>query len=929
MGIRRFFEKLLSVPAEQMKLFSLLALASFLQSLQMVFLDAVSSGVYLGTYGVIDLAFTFVWGGMLLIIAGFWIASLEHQFGAGFIGFLGTAFVVQVLLLWGYENGIKVSVDIAFGIKFAYRLILFAGFWALALRFLTLDLQSKRFLGVVLFDFLGVVTGGLIVWTLLPVWGISFFWFVSVGLLFALMGVCSRLLSFQKQAPEILPKKNGGVREPTQLKLMYLIFGVAFVYAASRCLIEYILCIDVLQIKGLSLDSIAALFGGIWALVGLSCFVGMVILYRLRHAFHIMYGMFMLACLPVVSYLGWAAQMVWVVFFAKVLFEALSYCCVAYYFRMIPRPLSHGHTYRLKIFRLCLFEPVGFIMVGSVFYFFPFAQAAVFLSVILTCVFIALLLDGQTEYAKVLLSAFKTFRWRGGRLIITNPKVIAFITEKTNSQNADEVIYFLRVLEDARFNRFPSFLRKALKHSDERVRCFALSRIEKGGYRMFRKAMADVLDKDDSPLVRQTALRVLCAIKEKYSEEKAILYLDDPDLRKGALIGLLKTGGEGILIASEGLNKLAFSNNPKHRLEAAEILEQTALKGFFRLVLRLMQDENWQVREQALLAAGRIAHPQFLPVIFKSLNSLRLRDKALQALKEFGPKAYPAIEQALMSNERTQMCKRTLVSYLWISEEADAQNVLMSVLQKTPFSLRFDILRHLKVSDVRVGKRKRQRIFIPLIETDFRQAITVLLLIKDLQVAPTHDAEESFGLLRDSLKAEFFKIQKSMLMELEILLDLQLFRQAVDVMLSHDTTPEQKVAAAGMIEDLLPKKLLSVRSIIKEMDFETRLEKLPAAHRMNENNLSDQLTFIMSSWSYRSHWTKACALYCIRKLGDVTLLPSVKEALKDKNPLIRENAVWALGRLIASPKELRKLVLPFKKDENAAVRATAAAVLES
>ena len=141
---------------------------------------------------------------------------------------------------------------------------------------------------------------------------------------------------------------------------------------------------------------------------------------------------------------------------------------------------------------------------------------------------------------------------------------------------------------------------------------------------------------------------------------------------------------------------MAVSKSVRQRREAAEILEETGIKGFFRLVLRLMNDEDLLVREKAVLAAGHIKHPSFLPVLFRSLNSLELRDKALQAIKEFGSKAYPAIEEALLSSERTWLCKKTLVSFLWINEDSGAQKVLFKALKKTPFALRFDILRHLK-----------------------------------------------------------------------------------------------------------------------------------------------------------------------------------------------------------------------------------------
>lgn len=927
--IRRTLEKILTFSSEELLLLTLLGVLAFLQGMAGTWADVLASGLYLGTYGRIDLAFEFVWGGFLLMPAGLLLLKTEHRFGEGYPWFLGGLFLGLAGLLAGFYQGMAWPIDVFFGLKFALQVLLLGGFWALASRFMTLTLDSKRFLGIVLLDLIGRIFGGFSAGSIAFIDGFDLFWLILIMTVFGMFLLSGWILSFQKETPEVRPTRNGGVQEPSQMKLVYLIYSAAFLIAFALCQVDYIYLLAVLETVGENKTAAMTLMGQITAFAGSTAFAGTLILYRLRHRFHLIHGLLIIALLPLLAAVGLSSGQTAIVFLADILFVVLAYCCVAYYFRMLPRPLSHGKSFRLKAMRFVLFRPLGFMAAALGFYFFPFSDfvwpAALGTAILLSGVIIGT----QAEYAKVLLSAFKSFRWRGGRLIITNRKVLSYVTQKALSYDPDEAIYFLRVLEEAQADCYKSYLRRALKHPDERVRCFALTRVEKGRYRMFKKVLADLLTHDESPAVRSAVLRVLCTIGEKYAEEKAVLYLDHPDLRQGALIGLLKSGGEGILIASEGVNRLAASKSAKHRLEAAEILEETGIKGFFRLVLKLMNDEDLHVREKAVLAAGRMKHPSFLPILFRSLNSLELRDKALQAIKEFGPKAYPAISEALLSPERTWMCKKTLVSFLWINEDTEAQKILFKALKRTPFALRFDILRHLKESSFQTGTRRRRKMLLPLIQADEGQGLILKSLKKALKIAPVHEAQEAFELLQKALDRELQKVRHSLLMELALLYPAALFRKAVDCLLSRTSSAEQRRMALELIEDQLPRKQRRLKVILKTAQETAADEKAfyPTSQK-DELSMNEALAILLKNKSYRLPWTKACALLAIRKIGEVSLTSTVTEMLTDTHPLIREGAVWALGRLVPEEQELLRLLMPLKDDPVSAVRLTVQAVLE-
>lgn len=926
--LKKTFENLLSLGTGQVYTISMLGLFAFLQSVSIVLFDGVATGLYLGTFGTLDLSILFVAAAVLLSVAGFFTIGIERRFGKGLSTFFIIAVVLQICLLMALNSGWKQALDILFVSKFAYRLLISVGFWALALRFIVLDLDSKKFLFIVLMDFAGLMIGGYSLPMLSLGMSLSALLWLNAFLGIVFICLYRTIAGTEKNAPLDVRRRNGGVSEPAQINLMHLIFCTSFLYAGIKCFIDDILCTELAYNFPQQPVLITSVMGAVWGTIGLLSIAGLIIFYHIRTQFSVIYGLVIIALLPIFTFFGWWGQLLSLAITAKIIFEIVSYFCISYYFRMIPRPLTHGHKLRLKVMRLVLFEPIGFAFVALFFYFTPIVVVIAFVSLFLTLFSVSVLHLTRVEYANVLLSSFKTFRWRGGRLLINTPKVISFVTEKAASKNPDEAIYFLRVLEDAKHAKYAHYIGRALKHSEERVRNFALDRIERHNFRTFNKTVSQMLDKDTSQTVRQTALRVLCATGEKYSQEKAILYLDDPALKKGALVALLKSGGEGVLVASEGVNKLVASAKTADRLEAAQILEESAIKGFYRLILSLMKDKDVNVRCSALLAAGRIAHPLLLPSIFKALENLNLRDCAIQALKYYSIKAYPAIEQALIDERTSTIIKNTLITYLWVCEDSAAHHTMINALGRVVFLERLNMLYHLKDRKIAISSRKRAQILRPLIDKDYRQAVTILRLVKDFSYAPIYEAEESFRALRDSLENEFFQIRQSLLLELKLLFPSNIVQQAVTILLTQDKN-DYDAAAIGIVEDMLAGKMHRLSFILKDMSFDKRLEHIPALAPKMDRSMSGLLSFIISKSSYRSPWTRACALMCARKIGDIALLPDILDTLQESNPLMLESAVWALGRMGLSQKELKKYLTPLIDNPHQSVRQTVDDILES
>ncbi|MGN1091743.1 MAG: HEAT repeat domain-containing protein, partial [Alphaproteobacteria bacterium] len=722
-------------------------------------------------------------------------------------------------------------------------------------------------------------------------------------------------------------KKNGGINEKTQTTLVYLIYTTGFLFAAIFAFVDYTLCLQALKEMGKNTSQIMRFFGLTWGLIGGFALFALSMLYSLRRSFHIIIPLMILSFLPLTCSLGYFSDTLWIVLFSKICVDLILYFCMGYYFRMLSRPLSRSEQTKLKASTFLIAVPAGFAFTSLTFYFTVFDKSALFLACMLSVLFLLALIDDQNEYAKVLLSNFKNFRWRGGRLIITSPTVLQYIVQKTESQNAAEAIYFLRVLEESQVPNLKRHLRHALNHLHPKVRCFALESIERNDLHMFKKTLSDVMDKDLDVEVRQKALEVFCALGEKYGTEKAILYLDDNDLKKGALIGLLKNGGEGVLIASDGLNKLVHSKNYLQRLQAAQILTQAPKKGFFRSVLALMQDSNLVVQKQAFHAAGLNKHPALLDLLFKGLEQINLRDEALAALDNFGSVAYAQIKDALSGTTYGEACKKNLIRFLWIKDDVEAKHILLACLKKMPVDLRIYAMTFLSKKTIYLSKKQRRKIFVPLIEMDFKQALTMLLLIQDLRETSLLEDKTYFDLLIDSLYNDFLKIRYCLLSELVFLFPSSFMQQATQILKNTASTEEEKKLAQSTLDDILPKKEKTLRFITDDANLARRIEKLPP-RLQNKTNFDKQFSFILRGKSYRSLWTKLCALTCIRRINDVSVVKDVADLLSDKNALIRQAALWTLDRLVVDKKQRKRLFLPLSHDSNSDVANQAAQLLK-
>ena len=179
--------------------------------------------------------------------------------------------------------------------------------------------------------------------------------------------------------------------------------------------------------------------------------------------------------------------------------------------------------------------------------------------------------------------------------------------------------------------------------------------------------------------------------------------------------------------------------------------------------------------------------------------------------------------------------------------------------------------------------------------------------IQSQTLSPTHETEEAFLFLRRALQEDIFQTRKLILLQLQLLKTHPLFSKAVRILLS--PARDQYGAALGVVQDFIPAKLYKkIKPIILLNDADVKPHG-PARVISEEQAVESLSQFLLKPPFVLPPWIKATALYALRKLGYEEGKDAVSEALKDKNPLVLEAAIWALVRLEKDKNELHRALL--------------------
>ncbi|MCP9495597.1 MAG: HEAT repeat domain-containing protein [Pyrinomonadaceae bacterium MAG19_C2-C3] len=914
----------------------LLLVHSFAQGTSLIFLETPANTFFLRKFSVEAMPYVYMLTAGISTVLGFGYAKLQARIAPSKL--LITTLVVVSISTAAFYLALSVSDSkwVVMGLmvwKDVHWILQGIEFWALA-GFLLNVRQGKRLFALVgTGEIVASIFGGLSVPFIVGYLGtLNLVLFSLAGSVLSLVVLVYTLRVF---AVRFVPtedetetkKESKSLYELCKEPYLFLFFSLSLLSYIGFYFVDYVFY-DRVESGFPDEQQLASFFGIFFAMLGVvdlisSAFVSGRMLTR--------YGLsFGLLALPVsiavttgsavTGYLlfGSAAVFLWMIVATKLLDEVIRSSIQAPAFRILYQPLPIGKRLHTQAVRESIVEPVAIGLSGAILLLLTSTLALqaihllyIVLIIIAACIVLSVLL--RRAYTIELTAALTRKKRFGGHSIsMTDQSSFDVIEKSLESANANQVIYCLNLLEENEHPAHETFLLKSLNHTEPEVRRYALKRIEAlrvaaaiepvrqlvlsmsmcltpnqpSGIEPVRQL---VLSDSDANL-RGQVLRAMCAIggDEVFDKVPAFLASTEPEVRKGAMVGLLRSGGiDGVLTAGASLNDLLIDVDSGERKLAAQVLGDVGIFNFYQPLVKLLRDENMEVRKAALTAAGKVKNLNLLPLMLENLSIAAVREAASSALVNFGKDIIPELEAALTSKEHSNALRIRVAQICGRIGGDNALAMLGRNINLPNESVRGHILSALVMCKYKASPAESSKID-EAIKAEVRDATWALIAAEDIGIDEVSDS-----LIR-ALKHEVKKNQERIFMLLSFNYHAEPILQA-KLNLETDSV-EKKAAALEILDNLLAKETRDmIFPLLDDIAPEQRLNRLIHAFPQSRRERAGRIQeIICRSQEQSTPWSKTCALFVVGKSRMKDCRDGVVSALSDTDPVVRETAIWSL-----------------------------------
>ena len=496
------------------------------------------------------------------------------------------------------------------------------------------------------------------------------------------------------------------------------------------------------------------------------------------------------------------------------------------------------------------------------------------------------------EYLASLASALGKRQLTGASLDLHDRSTVSVVKRGLSSAYPAEVLYCLNVLEDMQYEALDSTLVGLLNHSHPVVRLEVLRTLRRLNITTAVELVGRYVETEDSAEVLGEAIRTLAHLGETDSIEEIAPYLDHSNshVKLGAMVGLLRSGGiEGVLVAGSSLLDLSKSNDPHDRAFAAKVCGEIGISSFYRPLLALLKDDDVDVRRMALVASRQLRAKKLVPVIAEHLSKPSLRVSAASALIVMGDEALPTLAALLDDERQTRDTRARGVYVLGRVGGEKAVAILRSKLDHPDKELRFSILTALSMCRYKADEEEAQ-IVGELLRNEVLDASWICAGSVGL------GKDEVVSLLTRALELELTRIRERILLLLSFLYCPQIILRC-KIYIS-DKSAEKRAYALEVIDNLIPLRTRELLfPVLEDLTIEERRVRLAAQNPVDDRSKDEWIREIAAGAGGRvSPWTRCCALYAMGCTPKPAYEGIVVSALSSSIPLVRETAVWALGK---------------------------------
>ncbi|MFH2219444.1 MAG: Npt1/Npt2 family nucleotide transporter [Pseudomonadota bacterium] len=894
-----------------------LLIHSFLMGLTIIFYDTAASALFLSQFNADDLPYVYICTAIVLPVVGIIHKNIEDKISVeklftgtllfvmlsifllrGLLGITDTKWPVVAVFLWLEVVTVLVSLE----------------FWGLAAQIFDVR-QGKR-----LFSLIGAGEVAAIILA-----GFSAGWIVLLvgtkNLLF-----CSALSTgasvfvlrlIIRSFPEHLKKEDeeaeefAGAAESTRelfkTKYIKLIFLLSAISVVGYFFIDFAFY-DQIDLRYKDSQKLAQFFGAFFAISGIVNLISRSFLSgRLINRYGLSFG---LLALPVMLLFGsgavtisgllfaGTAMIFWLVVMVKLFDAVVRPTTEEPSILILYQPLPGKRRLGVQICVGGIIEPIGMGVAGvlllvltNIFTFTTVHAVGFLIFILILWITVAIIL--RKEYTAVLMKALTNRSLGGATLSLNDASSVAILEKGLKSPLAGEVLYCLNMLEEIEHDTLSKFLMDLIHHDDIVVRKEVLRRIARLKIIDALNIVAERIRDEEAPDVKGFALTTLCSLGETDVIDMVLPYLDhhDPDIRKGAMVGLLRSGGiEGVLAGGESLMALIGSGAAAQRRLAGEVLGEIGIRRFYRPLIRLLSDDDAGVRQAALIAAGRVCNPRLWPLVIENLSVPEVREAAFSALVRGAESVVNDLEKSFLREDQNRNVRMKLIQIAGRIRSPESVEFLLKNINFPDLHIRHRVLRSLSVCGFHAEDDRKSFIKTQIFD-EIKNAAWTLAAMLDLG----EDAE--YAVLYRALQNEIDRCIARIALLLSFIYPSASILKAMANLISN--TPGKRAYATEAFDNLLSQDLKDTfLPLIDNINNDQKLRHLRRISPQERLGKHERLSaMITRPLHFSSDWSKTCSLYILGKAGLEKYAYAARKALKSSDETMRETAVWALARI--------------------------------
>lgn len=587
------------------------------------------------------------------------------------------------------------------------------------------------------------------------------------------------------------------------------------------------------------------------------------------------------------------AMLFWILGLMVLMGETLKFTLNDPIFMGLYQPLPRQHRLHGHSLVEGLFDPLGIGIAGLLILLSLKWLGIVpldyinYLLVILLAAWIFLVVLISKNYLLVLANAIKKHYLEGREILIKDKASLAVLYKKLKSQHPEEVIYAVELLQKIGANNFSDSIKYLLNSPLPQVQRFGLNRIEALGINELQPEVFKMVQTGTDPEVIGAALRAYCRLAEEPTGlVEPFLVYPDLTIRKGALTGLMKSGGiEAVILAGNELLQLINSAEERERALAAEVIGDLRIRNFYLPISRFIEDKALAVRRTAIEAAGKIKNQKLIPQLFSSLSETKLRQEVINALAEFGEPAIDlAADEIKFASEQHDIGKCLSLGRICAKTGSQkAVKLLLMLLFTSPNQrIRTNALYLLRTIRYQAPEQEMQP-FLQLLDKCLDQ---YYLSLRAYQLL----ASNSYLPLAEALKTEAGIMHEFVFNLLAIIYGSKTIAECKSLI--EKGVPEEMGTALEILDNLLPRKVfVRLEYLLEPIGLNEKLNLLAAVSPDFNFSLPELLDFILSTGAgLFNEWTIALSLLTIKDFSNFNSAQISEQYLQSSALILRQSA---------------------------------------